>query len=312
MPRELILISIHEKSYDGKLAQLTEDEIKHREKLKGIVKILAEDIGERNVVFFKNFHHAADFIETSFKDLGFKPKRQPFNALGLTCYNIEIEILGKKNKDEILIIGAHYDSALNSPGANDNATGVAALLHLARMFAKKEPSQTVRFVAFANEEAPFFRTPQMGSAVYAKRCKDHKENIIGMLCLETIGYFSDEEGSQRYPFPIGFLYPSIGNFIGFVSNISSRSLLKKAIALFRKHSHYPSQAGAFPGFVPGIGWSDQWAFWQQGYQAIMITDTAPFRYPYYHTVQDTVDKIHYEHLTRVVMGLEKALTEFLN
>lgn len=303
------MFKIPGKSYHGELLQLTENEIKCRDLLKETVKILAQDIGERNVVFFKNFHHAADFIETRFRDFGFKPKRQPFNTLGLTCYNIEIEILGKKNKDEILIIGAHYDSALNSPGANDNATGVAALLDLARKTVKKEPSKTIRFVAFANEEAPFFRTPQMGSAVYAKRCKGRNENIVGMLSLETIGYFSNEANSQRYPFPIGFLYPSTGNFIGFVSNLSSRGLLRKVTELFRKHAQFPFQAGALPGFIAGIGWSDQWAFWQQGYKAIMVTDTAPFRYPYYHTAQDTIDKIHYDHLTRVVIGLEKLIEE---
>jgi Zn-dependent M28 family amino/carboxypeptidase len=299
------------KSFDSILPQLTGKEIEHRDQLKEIIKILAKDIGERNVVYFKNLHQAAEFIENSFRDLGYKPKRQPFKALGLSCYNIEVEILGKKNKDEILIIGAHYDTAMNSPGANDNATGIAALLYLAGKFAKKEPSQTIRFVAFANEEAPFFRTPQMGSAVYTKRCKDHKENIVGMLCLETIGYFSDEPNSQRYPFPIGFLYPTTGNFIGIVGNLSSRSLLKKVTELFREHTQFPSQAGAFPGFIPGIGWSDQWAFWQQGYQAIMITDTAPFRYPYYHTAKDTVDKIHYDNLTRVVTGLEKVIDKMI-
>ncbi len=295
------------KSFNKKLPPLTTEEFEKRDQLKNIIKILAEDIGERNFVFYKDYLNAADFIETLLDELGLIPQRQSYEASGLTFHNIEAEIVGKKAKEEILVIGAHYDSTLNSPGANDNATGVAALLSLAKTFAEKSPSVTIRFVAFANEEAPFFQTSQMGSAVYARKCKERNENITGMLSLETIGYYSDKPGSQRYPFPIGFFYPSTGNFIGFVGNLSSRKFLWKSIGLFRKQARFPSQGGAFPSFIPGIAWSDQWAFWQQGYPAIMITDTAPFRYPYYHTAQDTVDKIHYDYLTRVGVGLEKTI-----
>ena len=296
----------------NELAPLTAAEVQKRNHLENIIKILAKEIGHRNITFYKNYLRASDFIETSLVDLGLKPKRQSFDAIGLTCYNIEVEIIGNKNQDEVLVIGAHYDSAINSPGANDNATGIAALLTLAENFHKSNPSTTIRFVAFANEEAPFFRTEYMGSAVYAKSCKEKNENITGMICLETIGFYSNKAGSQRYPFPIGFMYPSTGNFIGFVSDLSSRSLLKKTIGLFRKHTNFPAESGALPSFIPGIGWSDQWAFWQQGYPAIMVTDTAPFRYPYYHTVKDTIDKIDYDNLTHVIVGLEKVVNEMIN
>lgn len=299
------------KSYSQQLQPLSPAELEIKVQLEKIIKVLAEDIGERNFVFYKNYLRAADFIEAYLEDLGLKPQRQSYEASGLMFHNIEAEIIGQKNRNDILVIGAHYDSTLHCPGANDNASGVAGLLALAKTFAESTPSITIRFVAFANEEAPFFRTSQMGSLAYAMRCKKYNENITGMISLETIGYFSDEAGSQRYPFPIGFLYPATGNFIAFVSDFSSRKFLRKAGGLFRKHAKFPSEGGAFPGFIPGIAWSDQWAFWQQGYPAIMITDTAPFRYPYYHTPQDTADKIQYEHLTRVVIGLQKMIEELV-
>jgi len=303
------LFKLPGKSYNQKLSPLTLPELEMRDQLRKIVKVLAEDIGERNFVFYQNYLRAADFIEAQLIESGLKAQRQSYETSGLTFHNIEAEITGQKDRNKILVIGAHYDSTLHSPGANDNATGVAALLSLAKTFAEKESSLTIRFVAFANEEAPFFRTSQMGSLAYATRCKKRNENIVGMFSLETIGYFSGESGSQRYPFPIGFLYPATGDFIAFVSNFSSGKFLRKAGGLFRMHAKFPSEGGAFPSFIPGIAWSDQWAFWQQGYPAIMITDTAPFRYPYYHTAQDTVDKIQYEHLTRVVVGLQKMIQE---
>ncbi len=132
-----------------------------------------------------------------------------------------------------------------------------------------------------------------------------------MLSLETIGYYSDKPGSQRYPFPLGFFYPSTGNFIAFVSNLSSRALLQEVIVSFRRHADFPSESVAAPAFIPGVDWSDHWSFWKEGYAALMVTDTAPYRYPYYHTAQDTPDKVDYERAARVVTGLQGMLSELL-
>jgi Zn-dependent M28 family amino/carboxypeptidase len=199
---------------------------------------------------------------------------------------------------------------LGAPGANDNGSGVAAMLALARRFAGKPAQHTLRFVAFVNEEPPYFLTGQMGSFVYAGRCKAHGDRISAMISLETIGYFSDAPHSQTYPAPgLGVFYPSIGNFIGFVSNVPSRHLLRRAIALFRKHANIPSEGAALPAFIPGVSWSDQWSFWQHGYPGIMITDTAPFRYPHYHSATDTPDKLDYDRFALVVSGMEKVIEE---
>jgi Zn-dependent M28 family amino/carboxypeptidase len=166
---------------------------------------------------------------------------------------------------------------------------------------------TVRFVAFANEEPPWFQTANMGSLVYAKACRERNDRITAMLSLETIGFYCDDAGSQDYPFPFGLCYPSKGDFVTFVGNLGSASLVREAIAIFRETTPFPSQGGALPGWIPGIGWSDHWSFWKVGYPAIMVTDTAPFRYPHYHTTRDTPEKIDYGRMARVVAGVERVV-----
>jgi Zn-dependent M28 family amino/carboxypeptidase len=253
---------------------------------------------------------AADFLEASFAQAGYKVQRQGYTVDKQTYYNLEVEIPGTQRADEIVIIGGHYDSVSGSPGANDNGTGAAATLELARLFAGKKPSRTLRFVEFVNEEPPFFFSEGMGSLVYASRCKQRSENVVAMLSLETIGYYSDQIGSQKYPLPeLSSIYPLQGNFISFIGNLASGSLVKDAIASFRRHTKFPSEGTALPNEITGVSWSDQWSFWQQGYPGIMVTDTAPFRYPYYHTSDDTPDKVNYDRLARVVAGLEYAIAD---
>ena len=301
------LTSFPGQSYKGTLSAETPEEAFICSELQHHVEILAVEIGERNFEHYDKLNDAADYIEQTFLKTGLSVKRQEYSIKDKIYYNIEAEKKGLHQPDKIIIVGAHYDSVQGSPGANDNGSGIAGVLSLARAFSTKCPSRTIRFVAFANEEPPFFCTKKMGSYVYAKRCKERKENIIAMLSLETIGYYSDEEKSQHY-FPLlGFFYPSKGNFLAFVSNLSSRKLLREVIASFRRHKQFPSEGGAFPGFFPGIFWSDHWAFWKMGYPAIMVTDTAFLRYSYYHTAQDTPDKINFESMSRVVSGLEKVI-----
>ncbi len=287
-------------------APLSPEEIDLRAELKSDVQMLAGEIGERNMARYPQLNAAADFIENSFSRAGLHPRRDSYEVRGQACHNIEAEIPG--TRPNVVLIGAHYDSVLGSPGANDNGSGVAALLALARRFAGKPAQQTLRFVAFVNEEPPYFLTEQMGSFVYAGRCKGHGDRISAMISLETIGYFSDAPHSQTYPAAgLGVFYPTVGNFIGFVSNVHSRALLRRSIALFRKHAKIPSEGAALPSFVPGVSWSDQWAFWQHGYPGIMITDTAPFRYPHYHSATDTPDKLDYDRFALVVSSMQKVI-----
>jgi Zn-dependent M28 family amino/carboxypeptidase len=289
-------------------APLSEAEIALRAELTADVQKLAGEIGERNMSRYPRLLEAADFIESSFGRAGLSPRRDSYELRGRACHNIEVEVRG--TSPEILVIGAHYDSVYGSPGANDNASGVAALLALARRFAGKSTEKTLRFVAFVNEEPPYFQSDEMGSFVYAKRCKERGDKIVGMISLETIGYFSDAPGSQKYPAAgLGFFYPRKGNFIGFAANPSSRSLLRATVAAFRKAGRLPCEGAALPAAIPGIGWSDQWSFWQCGYPAIMITDTAPFRYPHYHEPSDMPDKLDYDRFALVVSGMEKTIAD---
>jgi len=293
-----------------KAAELSPAEIVLREELRADVQKLAGEIGERNMHHYPQLMAAADFIEKSFSSAGLQPRRDTYQLNDLPCHNIETEIHGASR--QIIVIGAHYDSVLGAPGANDNGSGMAAVLALARRLAKKQPSQTLRFVAFVNEEPPYFQTSQMGSLVYASRCKARGDQISAMISLETIGYFSDAPDSQVYPSPLlGAFYPRVGNFIGFVGNIDSRRLVRRALSSFRRAERLPSEGAAVPAFIPGVAWSDHWSFWQQGYPAIMITDTAPFRYPHYHALTDTPDKLEYDRFALAVSALENVIEDLV-
>jgi hypothetical protein len=297
--------------YDGLPPEPTMAQLTTAERLERDVVTLAATIGRRNVFRLAMLHEAERWLTETLQEMGYEVTRQEYavsvpshRVFDALSANLIVELSGSELKNEIIIIGAHYDSVLGSPGANDNASGVAATLELARRFAGATPRRTLRFCFFTNEEMPFFQTPQMGSWVYAKSLRERSENVVGMISLETIGYYSDEPDSQKYPAPLHLLYPSEGNFIGFVSNVRSRRLLRKAVEAFRDCAEIPSEGGAIFGGIPGVGWSDHWAFWQEGYAALMVTDTAPFRYAHYHMPTDTPDKLDYERMARVVDGME--------
>jgi Zn-dependent M28 family amino/carboxypeptidase len=300
------MVAVPGASHTGPMKALTDDERPIAANLREHVTAIASR--ERNVFHLPMLEQAAQYIENAFDRAGFPPVAgQHFTAGGFPVRNIEVEIGGGSRASEIVLVGAHYDSVAGAPGANDNGSGVAAMLELARLMRHSRPARTLRFVAFVNEEPPFYRGDAMGSRQYARRSKARGENIVAMLSLETIGYYSDQPGSQHYPFPLGFFYPATGNFIAFVSNLGSRALLHEAIAGFRRHGAFPSEGVAAPAFIPGVDWSDHWSFWQEGWPALMVTDTAPYRYPHYHTPQDTPDKVDYERLARVVTGLHGML-----
>jgi Zn-dependent M28 family amino/carboxypeptidase len=261
-----------------------------------------------NVTFYPALQRAAEYIELRFREAGYVPRRQAYLVSGREVANIEVERVGTTRPEQIAVIGAHYDAVGNAPGANDNASGVAALLELARRRANGPAgSNTIRFVAFVNEEPPYFMTDAMGSLAYAARAAQRGEQIIGMISLETIGYYSDAPGSQRYPAPFHLLFPRRGNFLAMVSNIDSAPLLRRVAAAFRRATTLPAIASPVPARIPGVGWSDHWSFWQHGYRAVMFTDTAPYRYPHYHTRDDTPDKLDYKRLARVVTGCDEVI-----
>ena len=295
-------------SWMGPLPPLTDKERLIHDNLKRHVDALAGRIGERNVWHPEAMTAASAYIRISLEEAGYVVNVQPFTSSGLTVNNIEAVLPGHGDAaDEIIVVGAHYDSVADSPGADDNASGVAALLELARLLAGSTLPRTVRFVAFANEEAPFFYGDEMGSNRYAVRAQAQGERIEAMLSLETLGYYTDEPGTQKYPFPFSYFYPDTGNFIGFVGNLSSRPLVRQAVGAYRASTAFPSEGVAAPSGIEGIHWSDHWSFWQAGYPAIMVTDTAPFRYPHYHTAIDTPGQLDYAGLARVTSGLAEVI-----
>jgi len=276
------------------------------ENLKRHVHALAVDIGERNTFKPQALHRAEEYIAQVWQAQGYDVVRQEYPLKGNRWANLEITRAGRGKEAPFLLIGAHYDSVVGSPGANDNGTGVAALLEISRAFAAVEPQTSVRFVAFVNEEPPYFQTPFMGSRIYAQRARDQGDKILVMASLETIGYYSDAPASQKFPFPSALfrlLYPDRGNFIVFASNLASRAVTQEAHSLFRARSNFPVEIISTFEMVPGIDWSDHASFWRAGYLAFMVTDTAPYRYPYYHTAGDTPEKVNYEALGRVAEGL---------
>jgi Zn-dependent M28 family amino/carboxypeptidase len=299
----LWMTSVPGTAFAGPLPAMTPALAESAARLRADVTAIAS--GPHNVAHPEALEHAALHIEGRLLALGYRVERQFFQAGGRQVRNIEAVIAPAAANAETLVVGAHYDSYGTAPGANDNGSGTAAVLELARRLAdlRGRSALRIRLVLFVNEETPYFQTEQMGSLVYARRLAASGETVRGMLSLETMGYYSDAPGSQHYPFPLDLRYPDTGNFIAFVGTLSARTFVRGTVGDFRASAPFPSEGGTAPAFVQGIDWSDHWAFGQVGIPALMITDTAPFRYPHYHAAADTPDKLDYARLARVVDGL---------
>lgn len=282
--------------------------------LRGHVQMLAGTIGPRAIGQADSLKRSADYIAGQLAQAGWTVKRLGYPVSGVTCDNIEIERRGTTHPDEIVVIGAHYDSVLVTPGADDNASGVAALLALAKQFAGPQtpPQRTLRFVAFVNEEPVYFQSRLMGSRVYARACKERGDNVVAMLSLESIGYYSEKRGTQTYPsFWLRLIYPSKGNFLAFIGNSASKALVESVTKTFEGSKTLRSKSAALPENILGIGWSDHWSFWQEGYPAVMATDTATFRNPHYHQPSDTPDTLNYPYFTSAVLGLQHVVANLV-
>jgi len=274
------------------------------------VHYLAEEIGPRSYTQSDALQKTTDYIKSELSAYGYEVSVQAYNAKERTFENIYVVRKGTTRPDKILVIGAHYDTVPGTPGADDNASGVAGLLELARVFADEQPGITLHFVAFALEEPPFFRTKQMGSYVYAKKLNDERSEVEGMICLESMGFFRDGPDSQMFPLPFfRFFYPTTGNYITFVSDFQSKSLLNRAKNAFSQKSSLPAESLSSFAIIPGIDFSDHRSFWKFGYDAIMVTDTAFYRNPNYHGIGDVPSTLDYERLAEVVIGLKASIRE---
>jgi Zn-dependent M28 family amino/carboxypeptidase len=267
------------------------------------VQALAGDIGERNLFRPGSLDAAARYIREVWAAQGLTVAEEAYEVRGRRCANLVVELRGASRPEEIVLAGAHYDSVVGSPGADDNATGVALLLELPRALAGAAPARTLRLVAFVNEEPPFFETADMGSRRHARAARARGDRIVAMLSLESLGYYDDARGSQRYPFPLGFFYPDTASFLGVVGNLRSRALVRQVLAEFMAATDFPVEGAATFAWIPGVDWSDHGSFWREGYPAVMLTDTALYRHPGYHTPGDRPERVDATAFARVAHGV---------
>ena len=305
------MTSMPGESWRGQLPPPSDEERDLAVRLESHVTAIAS--GERNVPHYALLEKSAQYLEAELAKSGYRPRPQQFASGGRAVRNIEVEIARTPGgaPTSIVIAGAHYDSVHGAPGANDNGSGVAAVLELARLLRGFSPpsGRALRLALFVNEEPPYFMSNEMGSVVYAREAKARGERIDAMLSLEMLGYYRDAPGSQAYPFPLGLFYPDRADFIAFVGELGARPLVHRALASFRRHARFPSEGVAAPAIVPGVNWSDHWSFTQQAYPAIMVTDTAFYRYAHYHQSSDTPDRLDYARLAKVVLGLAAVMRD---
>lgn len=280
-----------------------------QERLMGHVQVVAGVIGERHLGRPDALRATAAYIRTTWARHGLTVSHESFEVDGQPVINLVVEQRGSSVPQEIIVVGAHYDTAPGTPGANDNGTGVALLLEMARLLKDETMARTVRYVAFTNEEPPYFFSERMGSRVHARRSRQRGDNIVAMLSLETLGFYSSTAGSQRYPFPFGLFYPNTGDFLAVVGNLRSRSLVRAFLGRFMAAGDFPVEGAATFEWIPGINWSDHWSFWEEGYPAVMLTDTAPFRYPEYHGPGDVATRITVQEYARAAHGIIQAVRE---
>jgi len=271
------------------------------------VGFLTEINPARSYANTASLNKAADYIEKELRRYTKLIRRQDYAVEKRTYRNIIVNF-GPRDKQTI-VLGAHYDVCGDQPGADDNASGVAGLILLAKYLSESsEPLQfNYELVFFSLEEPPYFRTPQMGSAVHAASLAGNKVDVAYMISLETIGYYSDEKGSQEYPVGLSLFYPSTGNFIAAVGRRSDKNILSTFETKFKGATALPIITLAAPSLVTGIDFSDHLNYWPHGWPAIMVTDTAFMRNKNYHESTDTPEKLDFAKIVEVVRGVFAAI-----
>ncbi len=275
-------------------------------RLKAHVLKLSKDYFPRSHTNTKNLDRCAEYIRAHFKKAGAETSIQEFTVLKKKYQNV-IGFFGDKAGGRI-VIGAHYDARINTPGADDNASGVSGLIELAYLIGKEKINTGIEFVAYALEEPPFFGTEDMGSAHHAKLLHDRKVSVKCMIALEMIGYFSSEPGSQLYPVPaLKIFYPNKGNFIAIVGRLDQRKIVKKIKGLMKGATDLPVYSVNAPIIVSGIDFSDHRNYWKYDYDAVMITNSAFYRNPEYHEPGDTAERLNYELMGKAVIQVFEAI-----
>jgi hypothetical protein len=249
------------------------------------------------------------WVKQRWESQGYSVQVHSFSVENRDYANLEIELAGRTAPSRVIVVSAQYDTLPGSPGANNNGSGLAVLFQLSELLRHHSPDKTLRVVAFVNEEDPFFGTEKMGSYQYARQAHQRGEDIEFMLSLDALGIYKDEPGTQTLPFPFSLFYPDRGNFLAFIGNLPSRRYITITTRGFRKGSAFPIRAGVVPEWVEGAGWSDHLSFWKFGYPAIQVTDTGAFRSASHTTSDDTMEKLNFDALSRIVVGMYGAIIE---
>jgi Zn-dependent M28 family amino/carboxypeptidase len=292
--------------FQGPLPPLSERQAEIAARLEAHVRYLTDTIGPRNFKFYEALKRSADWLERELRQLGYGVERLPYEVDGQVFENLHT----LNDRGPFTVIGAHYDSVYECPGANDNGSAVAALLELARLLPGRSD---LRFVLFTNEEPPFYKTRGMGSCVYVQRLLEKVEPIKNMICLETMGYYTEQPGSQKSPW--GDWFPTVGNFVAVAADLQSNRLAREMVGRWQSQVPFPCLGIAatpeteFDLIQAGLGMSDHDCFWQASIPAVMITDTVFYRYDHYHTLEDTWEKLTYQPFARVVDGLARILSQ---
>jgi hypothetical protein len=259
--------------------------------------------GPRNLWHPAAYAAAETYIRSHWEAQGYAVSTEPVMR---GAENLIAELPGGPG---IVLLGAHYDSCANASGADDNASGVAVLLEVSRLLAGHRLTHTVRFVAYANEEPPFFQQAGMGSVVDARAARARGDDLVATLVMDAVGYYSDAPGSQSWPIGLGLFLTGRADFIAVVSNVRSAGQVRVVSDSLRRHGSIPIGAAATPTLVTGVDWSDHWAYWQEGYDAVLLTDMPPFRNPNYHEVSDLPETLDFDRLARFAAGLAETIVE---
>jgi hypothetical protein len=276
-------------------------------RLEAHVRVLAERLLPRDAHHPENLDRAAAYVRRAFERTGGRVSEQVYRIGGNTYRNVVLQF-GPETEKRI-VVGAHYDAFGELPGADDNASGVAALCELAYLLDEAALSTMIELVAYTLEEPPYFRTNGMGSAVHARRLREQDVDVRLMISLEMLGYFSDERNSQRFPLlPLKLFYPSKGNFIGVIGKLDGGRDVRRVKRAMRGATPLPVHSfNGIPGLVVGLDMSDHLSYWHYGYPAVMVTDTSFLRNTAYHTQDDTPERLDYERMAMVVVGVYEAV-----
>lgn len=284
---------------DGRLAALEAD-------LRDMVTWMSVTVGPRNPPHYDALCRTEDWIRETWRSQGYEVGEQSFVVEGLVCTNLEIGIPGRLSTADPVIVTAQYDTWPDSPGANNNASGMAVLLQLSRLLRDDQPDRPLRLVAFTVQEPPY---NELGSRMYAQRCRERGERIRVMMSMDAIGIYKHEPHTQQLPYPFSLLYPDRGDFLAFIADLQTRPRVVEATRGFKRGSRFHIETAAIPRSVKGASWSDHHSFWDQGYRAIQITDTGAFRASSHTNANDTIEKIDFAALARITLGMYGAILE---